>query len=227
MKPVTWTIDDEGVAFIEAREGRVGHPYWPGGASGVTLDPCVDLGQYSGTEFRSVYGDKLRAADMDLLLHCIGATGAKAAELANSVEIRRIVIRPEVADAVLRSHLLPKYCAIAEDAFPGLGLTPMRVRSPLVSLCVNRGDIPLLGKTGEARDGLSTDSDRYDDERSIRELVPQYGTVDHIPRKIAYHLRNMARDDEQGLWRGPKPPNPGLRRRRVLEADLCLSAEAA
>ena len=31
--------------WVHRQEGHVGHPYWPGGASGVTLDPSVDLGQ--------------------------------------------------------------------------------------------------------------------------------------------------------------------------------------
>lgn len=30
--------------WIHAREGHLGKPYWPGGASGITLDPGVDLG---------------------------------------------------------------------------------------------------------------------------------------------------------------------------------------
>ena len=31
--------------WVHRQEGHAGHPYWPGGASGVTLDPGVDLGQ--------------------------------------------------------------------------------------------------------------------------------------------------------------------------------------
>lgn len=198
----------DGLFIIGEEEGShmATHPYWPGGASGVTLPVGYDLGQQLVSVFRDDWIG-LDAPALHRLEPCVGVRGADAGLLARSSAIQNIVIPKAIALTVFTVRTLPRYSALALKTYPGLDRMPDQVQTALTSLCFNRGGLPLLSATGESPEGESTDSDRYDEERLIRQAVGE----GNIPN-IASALRAMKR-----LW----PDVPGLQARREREAALC------
>ena len=51
------------LSWVHAREGHAGKAYWPGGVSGVTLDPGVDLGHVRPELFETAYKELLTSAN--------------------------------------------------------------------------------------------------------------------------------------------------------------------
>ena len=79
------------LAWVHAREGHRGSPYWPGGASGVTLDPGVDLGHANPDLIESLYAPLLEPEQMAALRTVYGLKGnAAKAALDASPEINAI-----------------------------------------------------------------------------------------------------------------------------------------
>ena len=66
--------------WVHVKEGHRGHPYWPGGVSGVTLDPGVDLGHASTELVEKIYGPMLTTMQLRLLRKTFGLKGQDAKE---------------------------------------------------------------------------------------------------------------------------------------------------
>ena len=64
--------------WLHAREGHRGRPYWPGGKSGVTLDPGVDLGHASRELVGQCYRAHLSNEQWRAVLAVLGLRGAAA-----------------------------------------------------------------------------------------------------------------------------------------------------
>ncbi len=136
---------DGDLGWVHLQEGHNGRPYWPGGASGVTLDPGIDLGHaeasFLGDLLRDHYGELMSAQHRAAADAVIGLKGdqAKAALDADAV-LRSIQISHDHADRVFPAAARPYWTTIA-DRFPQLydRKTPPSVQTALLSLAYNRG----------------------------------------------------------------------------------------
>ncbi|MFQ5604437.1 MAG: peptidoglycan-binding protein [bacterium] len=129
------------LSWIHAREGHAGKAYWPGGASGVTFDPGVDLGHARPEMIKTAYKDFLNSEQMTAAETVFGIKGkdAKSALEGNAV-LQTIRINREQADAVFPLVIEPYWQAIS-NRFPALADsdTLPSVQTALLSIAYNRG----------------------------------------------------------------------------------------
>ena len=93
---------DGDLGWVHEREGHRGTAYWPGGASGVTLDPGVDLGQVGSETIQAFYGPLLTEEQRGAIQNVIGLKGAAAkSALDNSPALRTIRIGKEDAERIM------------------------------------------------------------------------------------------------------------------------------
>jgi hypothetical protein len=127
------------LAWLHAREGHEGRPYWPGESSGVTLDPGLDLGHADPDLVASLVRPLLSHEDWKALSSTFGLKGNKAARaLAAPSRIRGIRISREVAETLLPLVAAPYWQAISRR-FSSLLEAPAPVQTALLSLAYNRG----------------------------------------------------------------------------------------
>ena len=129
--------------WIHEREGHVGRPYYPGGESGVTLDPGVDLGYFEKPILVGAYDKILSAEQMNYILSDVcGARGTVAVGLIGKADPRLVGIRisREQALAVF-PHVAEPYWYKLVLVFKGLDKedTPACVHTAVLSLGYNRG----------------------------------------------------------------------------------------
>jgi GH24 family phage-related lysozyme (muramidase) len=127
--------------WVHERESHAGHPYWPGGVSGVTLDPGVDLGHASPDTIEELYAPLLTQAQMKALGLVYGIKGEDAnAALRTLPVIADIRISREQA-AELMPHAAKPYWIGISRRFKALVRqdTPPAVQTALLSLAYNRG----------------------------------------------------------------------------------------
>ena len=127
--------------WVHAKEGHRGRPYWPGGASGVTLDPGVDLGHASASLIEQLYGPLVDDAQMEALRGVFGIQREPArAALEASPVIQGIRISSEQALEVM-PNAAKTYWEAIRDRFGALVRkdTPPSVQTVLLSLAYNRG----------------------------------------------------------------------------------------
>ncbi|HEX2162659.1 MAG TPA: peptidoglycan-binding protein [Thermoanaerobaculia bacterium] len=147
--------------WIHRWEGHLGRPYWPGGASGVTLDPGFDLGHQTAATLRLHYGALLGEAELAELAAVLGLRG-DAARQALAERPALAAIRLGRAEA---ARVLP---FLAVDYWRPIGArfavlpdpaTPGSVQTALLSLAYNRGPgnpaLAPLGPPLAARDWLA------------------------------------------------------------------------
>ena len=127
--------------WVHEKEGHRGKPYWPGGESGVTLDPGVDLGHASPGLIEQLFGSIVDSSRMEALRGVFGIQGesAKAALNASPV-IQGIRISSEQALEVM-PHAAKTYWDSIRRRFDSLVRedTPPSVQTVLLSLAYNRG----------------------------------------------------------------------------------------
>lgn len=127
--------------WVHALEGHRGRPYWPGGVSGVTLDPGVDLGHATPELVESLFGPLLSAADLRRLRPALGLRGADARSALRQLDgLDRIRISRQQA-LELMPHAARGYWNAVVRRFPVLSrvATPASVQTALLSLAYNRG----------------------------------------------------------------------------------------
>lgn len=125
------------LAWVHAREGHAGKPYWPGGQSGLTLDPGFDLGYQNRASLDRYYGF-LIASERDALASCCGIRGHSAASLPKRAIVKDVRISTERANALMPLVAKPYWDGICER-FPSLVAAPGAVQTVLLSLAFNRG----------------------------------------------------------------------------------------
>jgi len=129
------------LGWVHRQEGHNGSSYWPGGASGVTLDPGIDLGHAKPDFVHSVFGDMFAAEEWTMLDSVIGLKGqeAKAALEANP-GLKTIKVTREQAEQLFPNAAGTYWLAIAER-FPILFHkdSPWSVQTVMLSLAYNRG----------------------------------------------------------------------------------------
>ncbi|GGW93507.1 pesticin C-terminus-like muramidase [Alteromonas halophila] len=129
------------LAWIHAREGHAGKPYWPGGASGVTLDPGFDLGQQEPQALDEHYQHVLTPQQLSACHRCIGLKGKEAKSyLSSATDLADIRLSTKAALDVFPAVVAPYWAAIVQR-FPALANTntPGAVQTALLSLAFNRG----------------------------------------------------------------------------------------
>jgi GH24 family phage-related lysozyme (muramidase) len=127
--------------WVHEREGHRGTAYWPGGASGVTLDPGVDLGHVDSALIDRLYGPLLSADQCLAAKKCLGLKGdtAKAALSADPI-LETIRIKREDAERLM-PFAAESYWKKIAARFP-LVSTPgtlPSVQTVFLSLAYNRG----------------------------------------------------------------------------------------
>ncbi len=129
------------LSWVHAREGHAGKAYWPGGASGVTLDPGVDLGHAKRALIEEAYKDLVSAEQFQAVEQVLGIRGDSAkAALEDNPVLQSIRISRSQADAIFGFAAKPYWDAIVRR-FPGLTSpdTPPSVQTAMLSISYNRG----------------------------------------------------------------------------------------
>jgi hypothetical protein len=129
------------LAWIYSREGHTGRAYWPGGDSGVTLDPGVDLGQAPSRLVEEAYKDILLQDQLEAVRRVFGVKGEAAGKalLADPL-LQSIRISRSQAEMVFPCCIQPYWEALCRR-FPSLASqdVPGPVQTALLSLADNRG----------------------------------------------------------------------------------------
>jgi len=127
--------------WIHAKEAHKGKPYWPGGESGVTLDPGVDLGHAAPELIERLYKPLLTGAQMEALRQVFGMQGKAAREAlkASSVLAGIRFSKPQAAE--IMPLAAQSYWQEIRNRFKILGrkAAPPSVQTALLSLAYNRG----------------------------------------------------------------------------------------
>lgn len=176
---------------------------WPGNQSGITLGAGYDLGYTPILEFQKDWKEHLSQDAIARLSLACGKKGSSAAAIAK--QFRDITITKAAALDVFTRATLPKWCAAAGRAFPGINLLPAVVQGVLVSLVFNRG--------------TSFDGPRRVEMRTIRSDIAKLSRQE-ISERDAIRRIAAAINAMQRLW----PSTPGLQRRRREEAALAQTA---
>ena len=127
--------------WVHEREGHAGRTYWPGGASGVTLDPGVDLGHAKPSLIQAAYQNLLSVEEYAAVKSVLGFKGKSARQaLAGNPLLRSIRISRHQADDIFQYAAQPYWQAICRR-FPALteSDTPGCVQTVMLSLSYNRG----------------------------------------------------------------------------------------
>ena len=193
-----------GIDLIVANEGFSTTPYWPKGASGVTIGFGYDVGYVSRDEFISDWGAHFSPADLAALLACVHLTGAAAQAALGAV--KTIKVGKAFARSVFIDRSMPKAETRASQAFPRISELADNAYSALVSLVFNRG--------GSMQDQPGDALKRRKEMRDIRDaLASNTLSMQQKLKSIAASLRSMKR-----IWAGQGLA--GLISRREEEAKL-------
>jgi hypothetical protein len=174
-------------------EGFEGKPYWPGGASGVTLDYGYDLAHHSVAQMMIDWVAILGTKTCNLFTPAIGKSGAAARALISGLRDRGVTWTKNQARAVFESSILPRYTALTDAWVPGWRALPVGTRTALLSLAINRG-------TALRSKGTDPFTPTRRDEMG---LIPQYVATGDLPQiaalirsQKALWLENVAKDDD-------------------------------
>ncbi len=129
------------LSWVHAREGYAGGAYWPGGESGVTLDPGIDLGYASPMLVEQLYKGLISPEQYDAVKRVFGVKGGKAKEaLSVCDELKSIRIKKSQSDDLFPHAAAPYWRAIVKRfATLSNSDTPSSVHTVLLSLSYNRG----------------------------------------------------------------------------------------
>jgi hypothetical protein len=127
--------------FIHDLEGHRGYPYWPGGSSGVTIDPGFDLGQVEPDTFKKYYEEILSSSELNELNGALGIKGNSAKRLLDSnPHWKNIKVSRSEADIIFPIAADQYWIGITKR-YPALknADTPGSVQTAFLSLAYNRG----------------------------------------------------------------------------------------
>ena len=127
--------------WVHQQEGHRGNPYWPGGQSGVTLDPGVDLGNADRQLAEQLFASRLTPEQWKAVGTVIGLKGESARQaLQQDPILSSIRITQDQANDIMPYAARPYWKGIS-DRFASLtaSATPAAVQTVLLSLAYNRG----------------------------------------------------------------------------------------
>ncbi len=184
-------------------------PYWPGGASGVTIGIGYDLGYCSAAQCRRDWGGHIADADVAVLETVCRLKADEAQRAVNRASLRSLQVPIDPAREVFYVASLPYHAERCREAYPGVEQLPADAQTALLSLVFNRG----TRKSGSRR-------------REMKAIEPLVRTGDLAG--IAAEIRKMKR-----LWEDTRLTGLLLRRdreatlveesRRVYEPDELVS----
>ena len=191
------------VEFLTKVETVQEHPYWPGGASGVTLGIGWDLGYHNISELNSVW-EALDADDLKRLEVAAGNKGAAARVLIP--QLGSIDVPADVSKQVLADSLRTYYYPFVTNHFPGLIQLPTEAQVVLISLVFNRGIS--MGHEPDWRFAKEVDS-RWEfrelrrdvQDRDLFAIYAHLGTMKRLWEKSGPRGLRIRRRDEQTLIR--------------------------
>lgn len=195
--------------WIASREGFEGNPYIPPGrASGITLDPGIDLGQQSTETIQEIFSGILPEADVQALQSAAGLSGSAARRyLDEDSALQGIQISEKQAKQAL-GRIAGKYWDQVKRRFPNINNAPPTVQTSVLSLAYNRG--PYNRELLAIRDPIR--------EHRWRDVSQRIRTMqqDHPVRGVARRRREEAslinrrdiadRDSEEYLGATPRGP---------------------
>ncbi|MCP4655515.1 MAG: SH3 domain-containing protein [bacterium] len=129
------------VGWIHRWEGHAGKPYWPGGASGVTLDPGLDLGHAPRQLIAEAYQPRLSGEQYEAVQKVLGLRGQEAkAALDGDSPLDSIRVTRRTATEIFPLLAKP-YWDKLRIRFPGLDGpdVPVEVHTAMLSIAYNRG----------------------------------------------------------------------------------------
>ena len=132
---------DGDLGWVHEQEGHNGKPYWPGGESGVTLDPGMDLGHGSAELVEKLYRQLVTPEQYAALEKVFGVKGEDANRaLKADPTLRQIRITSDQADEIMPHTAKPYWDGIVRR-FSSLPRndTVASVQTVLLSLAYNRG----------------------------------------------------------------------------------------
>lgn len=132
---------DGDLDWVHQQEGHMGRPYWPGGISGVTLDPGVDLGHASSDFIETLYRPLLTKKQMDALRLVFGFKGEDARDALKLSPVTQSIRITADQGIKLMPHTAKPYWSGSTRRFSALTRkdTPASVQTVLLSLAYNRG----------------------------------------------------------------------------------------
>lgn len=148
------------IAWIHRWEGHAGRPYWPGGASGVTIDPGLDLGHAEPALIERALGNRLTKVQLDVVRRVRGLRGDEAKnalDLESTLHGIRVLrtTATEIFPLVAKPYwatLCRRFATLVEASTPG------EIHTAMLSLAYNRGAgnraIAALGESITATDWL-------------------------------------------------------------------------
>ncbi len=127
--------------WVHRKEGHRGRPYWPGGESGVTLDPGVDLGHAAADLIERLYGPLCTSAQMTALRQVFGLQGEAANDTLKASAVLAGIRLTNAQAAELMPFAAHNYWRDISKRFKALQRksTPASVQTALLSLAYNRG----------------------------------------------------------------------------------------
>ena len=126
------------IKWIHDREGHAGKVYWPGGLSGVTLDPGFDLGYNTSTDLYTYYTKPLNTHELQILEESIGIKGYQAKQIVLSGKYNGISISEDQALEIF-PELLDSYWMALTHIWPEILDGTDGVHTAMLSLVYNRG----------------------------------------------------------------------------------------
>lgn len=125
--------------WIHAREGHAGKPYWPGGQSGVTLDPGVDLGYIDESVIDELYSDLMDANQLADAKRVSGYHGEDARRmLSRTRHLKKFRISRDDAEDIF-PYVADDYWRKTIERWPDIITAPPCVHTAMLSLTYNRG----------------------------------------------------------------------------------------
>ncbi|MEM6773865.1 MAG: peptidoglycan-binding protein [Pseudomonadota bacterium] len=114
-------------------------PYWPGGASGVTIGIGYDLGYCSAAQCRRDWGGRIPDVDVTVLEGACRLKAADAQRAVGRASLRALRVPIDPAREVFYVASLPHHAQRCREAYPGVEQLPADAQTALLSLVFNRG----------------------------------------------------------------------------------------
>ena len=143
--------------WVHDQEGHSGQPYWPGGKSGVTLDPGVDLGHADPGLVRTAYQPLLSDEQYAAVEVVCGIKGSEARQaLADNGALQSIRLTRDQAESILPFAARGYWDSVCNRFRVDRETSLPAIQTVLLSLAYNRGagnsDLDVLAKPiGEER----------------------------------------------------------------------------
>ena len=117
----------------------MGEPYWPGGMSGITIDPGVDLGHVDRNTLLDNYSEIMTPEQLNEAISLKGVRNRRASNaLFELNDLSRFRISREDAKRIFPSVATPYWNGLLKR-WPEIEDAPGSVQTAMLSLSFNRG----------------------------------------------------------------------------------------